>query len=133
MFRKVNDAFSHRPTVDGFASTWNAQCKLFVSKSPEQDAWRSDFFSLSASDLAGQYLWLNPVWDDETMEKLIRWLAQNPCSAVVFVPQWSNKPWYQELHRSCRTYTMVYRQFGLFEDSTDRPMPPTNYDFVAFH
>ena len=121
-------------TLDAFASQWNSNAMKYCSRLPETHAWRTDFFSLQKSDVAGHTVWCNPLW--KNIPDVCRWLKRGPhnihFNMLLLTPLWPNAEWNFELQRMAVKSVVVHREHGLFVRRDGVAMPPPAYDLKVW-
>ena len=89
--------------VNVFASHWNAQLPLFMSRRPQPRAMRTDAISINWKGLA---VYSPPPLIFQCLEKIRREKAD-----VVFVcPIWTGKPWFPVLLELTCDVTLLFHQ-----------------------
>ena len=60
----------------------------------------------------GQEVWINPPF--HLIQQVIHKIKQDKTQAILVLPLWDDKPWFQESHNICVDYIELPRRIKLY-------------------
>ena len=121
---KLHDAvleyfFQHHsftPQYDAFANGENKRFDNYF-----RDAWTQE---------RDKKLWINPPF--HLIQQVIHKIKQHKTQAILVVPLWDDKPWFQELQDICVDYIEIPRKIKLYARDDTGPLRQGSWSSLAF-
>ena len=104
------------PQYDAFANRKNKRFDKHFS-----DAWTHKW---------DKKLWINPPF--HLIQQVIHKIKQDKTQAILVVPLWDDKPWFQELQDICVDYIELPRKIKLYARDDTGPLPQRSWNSLAF-
>ena len=104
------------PQYDAFANRMNKRFDKHFS-----DAWTHKW---------DKKLWINPPF--HLIQQVIHKIKQDKTQAILVVPLWDDKPWFQELQDICVDYIELPRKIKLYARDDTGPLPQRSWSSLAF-
>ena len=104
------------PQYDAFANRENKRFDKHF-----RDAWTHKW---------DKKLWINPPF--HLIQQVIQKIKQNKTQAILVVPLWDDKPWFQELQDICVDYIELFRMIKLYARDDTGPLPQRSWSSLAF-
>ena len=104
------------PQYDAFANRMNKRFDKHFS-----DAWTHKW---------DKKLWINPPF--HLIQQVIHKIKQDKTQAILVVPLWDDKPWFQELQDICVDYIELPRMIKLYARDDTGPLPQRSWPSLAF-
>jgi hypothetical protein len=92
-----------------------------------------DAFSVSWSYRQVGYLWLNPPYDTDTVERMLQKIEADKAKAVVVLPHWPSRPWYRTMFRHCRNKYFIPAGETVFQMEDKKVCGPTKWPVWALY
>ena len=113
VFSNACVTFTFTPTVDAFASDWNAQCALYWTK--ETDAFTQDW---SVHDI-----YANPPWS--LLDRVVEHIVHHKLRVMLVFPIWKSAPWFRRLQPMI--HSAFHPPMAPFEDEHGKRLPPPRW------
>ena len=104
------------PQYDAFANRENKRFDKHF-----RDAWTHKW---------DKKLWINPPF--HLIQQVIHKIKQDKTQAILVVPLWDDKPWFQELQDICVDYIELPRKIKLYARDDTGPLPQRSWSSLAF-
>ena len=104
------------PQYDAFANRKNKRFDKHF-----RDAWTHKW---------DKKLWINPPF--HLIQQVIHKIKQDKTQAILVVPLWDDKPWFQELQDICVDYIELPRKIKLYARDDTGPLPQRSWSSLAF-
>ena len=104
------------PQYDAFANRENKRFDKHF-----RDAWTHKW---------DKKLWINPPF--HLIQQVIHKIKQDKTQAILVVPLWDDKPWFQEMQDICVDYIELPRKIKLYARDDTGPLPQRPWSSLAF-
>lgn len=105
-----------QPTIDAFASKYDAMLPRYVSRFADDGAEDTDFFVSEVVEREGEVMWCHPPWT--MMSKVVKSILARKLKAYVLFPCWTRKIWFPFLNQAEQKLTLWASQSPLMSTIT---------------